>query len=91
MSNKLQAYLGKNQNTIGYIATPIAVIMFASLIEIFISNLKGESNIIIQPLATFINGVVWTLYAYGRKDYFLLIPNGLATVLGAMTAIAAFI
>ncbi|MGY5351416.1 SemiSWEET family transporter [Wenyingzhuangia sp. IMCC45533] len=91
MSNEFQTYLSEHQKTIGYIATPIAIIMFASLIEIFISNLKGESNIIIQPLATFINGIVWTLYAYGRKDYFLLIPNGLATVLGAMTAMAAFI
>lgn len=91
MSNKFQDYLGKHQNTIGYIATPLAIIMFVSLIEVLISNLKGESHIIIQPLATAINGFAWVLYAYGRKDYFLLIPNVLAFVIGTLTTLAVFI
>lgn len=90
MENKFQDYLAKNQKTIGFIGATLAIIMFVSLIEVFISNLKGESKIIIQPLATAINGFVWVLYAYGRKDYFLLIPNALAFIIGAMTAISAF-
>jgi len=91
MGNKFQNYLEEHQKVLGFIGTPIAIIMFASLIEVLLSNLRGESNIIIQPLATAVNGFVWTLYAYGRKDYFLLIPNVLALVLGTVTSVVAFI
>jgi hypothetical protein len=91
MSNKFQTVLRKNEKVIGSIASVLAIIMFVSLIEVLISNLKGESNIFIQPLATALNGIFWSLYAYGRKDYFLLIPNVLACVLGAATAISALI
>ncbi|MCK5465971.1 hypothetical protein KAI56_00530 [Candidatus Parcubacteria bacterium] len=65
--------------------------MFFSLIEILISNIKGNSNIFIQPLATAVNGLFWSLYAYGKKDWFLLIPNILALVLGAVTTMSVFI
>lgn len=91
MGNKFQNYLEEHQKTIGVIATPIAIIMFASLIEVLLSNLRGDSKIIIQPMATAVNGFIWTLYAYGRKDYFLLIPNILALVLGTLTTVVAFI
>ncbi len=50
-----------------------------------------DSNIFIQPLATAFNGFFWSLYAYGRKDWFLLIPNILACVLGAITASSVFV
>ncbi|MDD3190661.1 MAG: SemiSWEET family transporter [Candidatus Pacebacteria bacterium] len=56
-----------------------------------ISNLHGNSRIIIQPSATAINGFFWSLYAYGKKDKFLLIPNLLALILGIMTVIVVFI
>ena len=91
MLHKFQQYLGRHQNTIGFIASPLAIIMFLSLIEILFSNLRGDSRIIIQPLATAVNGFVWILYAYGRKDYFLLIPNVLAFVLGILTTLVIFI
>lgn len=87
--NKLQVRLKKNEKIIGTIASILAVVMFFSLIEILISNINGQSKILIQPLATAVNGIFWTLYAYGRKDYFLLIPNVLAFVLGTATAAAA--
>jgi len=89
--SSLQEKLKKNEKTIGTIASILAVIMFFSLIEIMFSNLRGESEIYIQPIATAFNGFFWTLYAYGRKDYFLLIPNVLALFLGIFTAIAAFL
>ena len=88
--NSLQVFLQKNEKKIGSVASVLAIIMFFSLIEILNSNLQGRSNIYIQPLATALNGSVWSLYAYGKKDYFLLGPNLLACVLGAITAIAAF-
>ena len=91
MENTFQAYLKKNEKVIGSIASVLAIIMFFSLIEILISNLNGNSRIFIQPLATAFNGFFWSLYAYGRKDWFLLIPNILACVLGAITAMSAFV
>ncbi|MGB0925242.1 MAG: SemiSWEET family transporter [Minisyncoccia bacterium] len=81
----------KNEKMIGSIASALAIIMFISLIEIMISNFKGDSNIIIQPAATAINGLFWSMYAFGKKDNFLLIPNVLALVLGLFTAISAII
>ena len=91
MDNTFQIFLRKNEKTIGSIASVLAIIMFFSLIEILISNIQGNSNIFIQPLATSFNGFFWSLYAYGRKDWFLLVPNVLALILGAITAISVFI
>lgn len=84
--NKVQEKLKQHEKTIGTIASILAIVMFFSLIEILISNLNGQSKIFIQPLSTAINGVFWCLYAYGRNDYFLLIPNILAFILGTITA-----
>ena len=91
MENTFQSYLKKNEKIIGSIASALAIIMFISLIEVFMSNLKGDSSIFIQPIATAFNGFFWSLYGYGRKDWFLLAPNILACVLGAITAVSAFI
>ena len=89
--NKLKKYIKKHEKTIGFIAATLGVIMFISLIEILISNMKGDSKIFIQPLATAINGFFWSLYALSIKDRFVLIPNLLALTLGLITAISAFI
>ena len=91
MENSLQATLKKHEKVIGSIASVIAIIMFVSLIEIFISNIQGKSSIFIQPLATAFNGLFWSMYAYGRKDWFLLVPNMLALILGILTVISVFI
>ncbi|WP_010134797.1 SemiSWEET family transporter [Ochrovirga pacifica] len=91
MASKLQVYLEKHQKSFGFVGALMGIVMFVSLVEVMIANFKGESAIVIQPTATAINGLVWTLYSYGRKDYFLLIPNVLAFVLGIMTTIAAFV
>lgn len=91
MDNAFRVFLKKNEKIIGSIASILAIIMFLSLIEILISNIQGDSNIFIQPLATSVNGLFWSLYAYGRKDWFLLVPNILALTLGAITTISVFV
>ncbi|MCK4799467.1 hypothetical protein KAS31_00640 [Candidatus Parcubacteria bacterium] len=91
MDNKFQIFLRKNEKIIGSIASVMAIIMFFSLIEVLISNVQGNSNIFIQPLATAICGFFWSLYAYGKRDLFLLAPNILALVLGVMTTISVFV
>jgi hypothetical protein len=89
--NKLQKSFRKNEKMIGAIASTLAVVMFFSLLEVFFSNLRGNSNIFIQPLATAFNGLFWTMYAYGRKDWFLVVPNFLAMILGTVTTVSAFV
>lgn len=81
----------ENEKIIGSVASILAIIMFVSLVEIMISNYQGKSDIIIQPLATAVNGLFWSLYAFGKKDNFLLIPNMLALVLGVITVITVIL
>lgn len=88
---ELQHILKRNEKVIGSIASILAIIMFVSLIEVFISNLQGKSSIFIQPSATALNCFFWSMYAYGRKDWFLLVPNILGMVLGLMTVGSIFI
>ena len=91
MENTFQQFLKNNEKIIGTIASVLAIVMFTALIEILISNARGESRIFVQPIATAFNGFFWSLYAYGRKDWFLLGPNVLACVLGIITGVLAFI
>ena len=89
--NSFQETLKKNEKIIGSIASLLAIVMFFSLIEVFNSNIQGKSDIFVLPLATAFNGFFWSLYAFGRKDWFLLVPNLLALLLGVITAISAFV
>jgi len=91
MANSFQEKLKSYEKITGSLASFVSVIMFFSLFEVLFSNLRGESQIFILPLATTFNGLFWSLYAYGRKDWYLLIPNSLALVLGMVTTISAFL
>jgi hypothetical protein len=84
----LRDFILKHEKIIGTLASIFAIIMFFSLIEILISNVRGDSAIFIQPIATSINGLFWGAYAYGRRDWFLFVPNILALTLGILTALA---
>lgn len=91
MGNTFQQFLKNNEKIIGTIASTFAIIMFISLIEILISNMKDNSHIFVQPIATAFNGFFWSLYGYSKKDWFILAPNILACILGVITGISAFI
>jgi len=91
MESKFQKYLKSNEKIIGTIASTAAVLMVLSSIEILISNITGHSHIFIQPGVTALNGLIWGLYAYSKKDYFILIPNILAFIIATLTVISAFI
>ncbi len=84
------AFSVKHQKKIGGIASILAIVMFIALIEIFISNIQGKSEIFIQPIATAFNGFFWIWYAHAKKDPFIFIPNLLALILGIATAFSAF-
>jgi hypothetical protein len=89
--NNLQKTIKKYEKQIGSFAVIITSLAYLSLIEILISNIQGKSSIFIQPLATAINCLFWGTYAYGRKDWYLLIPNILGFILGVLTFISAFV
>ena len=84
-------FLIRNEKIMGMMASTFAIVMFVSLIEILLSNYNGESRIIIQPLATAVNGLFWIFYAYPKKNLFIIIPNSLALILGIATAATLFI
>ena len=60
-------FLVRKEKIVGALASAFSVIMFISLIEVLVSNYAGDSRIIIQPLATSLNGLFWVLYAYPKK------------------------
>jgi len=65
--------------------------MFFPLIEIMISNFQHKSDIFIQPIATAVNGFLWLLYGYGKKDLFIIVPNVLALTPGILKVISAVV
>ncbi len=91
VTNTLQDFFKRNEKIIGCVASILAILMFFSLIEILISNIRGDSTILIQPLATSFNCLFWSMYGYGRKDWFVLVPNLLGFLLGTITALSVLI
>ena len=91
MTNSFQMTLQKYEKTIGMTASVLATIMFISLIEVLISNFRGETNILIQPAATALNGLFWSLYGVSKKDLIIIIPNSIGLVFGILTVVAAII
>jgi hypothetical protein len=91
MKYSLQTKLKKYEKIIGGVASLLAVIVSLSLVEVLTSNIRGESRIFFQPLATAVNCFFWCLYSYGKKDWFLLIPNSVGFILGVLTAISAIV
>jgi hypothetical protein len=75
MKKTLREYLEKKESTIGLFGAALSVIMFVSLLEICLSNMRGETNIIIQPIATAINCLCWVLYGFSKRDNFIMLPN----------------
>lgn len=91
MQNSFYSLIQKHEKIIGTIASLLAVIMFFSLIEVLLSNLRGESQIVVQPFATAVSGLFWSLYGFSRKDWIIIVPNMVALILGILTVISAFI
>jgi len=91
MENSFRTTLQKYEKAIGTTASVLATIMFITLIEVLVTNFRGETNTIVLPTATAFNGLFWTLYGYSKKDLIIIIPNSIGLILGLLTAIAAFI
>ncbi len=81
----------KVEKILGLTGTILAILMFTSIIEVAISNWKGESNIIVQPILTVINCVIWSIYACLRKDKFVFWSNVPGVFLGIITVLSAIL
>lgn len=91
MKKTFRQRLEKQEKMIGMFGAILSVVMFVSLIEICLTNLHGETNIIIQPLATAINCLCWVLYGFSKRDNFIMLPNMLWLWLGILTGFFAVI
>ena len=91
LTNKVREKIIKYEKSIGAVGAIVAIAMISSIVEIMISNLRGNTVIVVQPTATLLSGLVWSLYGYGKKDFFILIPNILACILGTLTIASAFV
>ncbi|XP_031284702.1 bidirectional sugar transporter SWEET6b-like [Pistacia vera] len=79
---------------VGIICVAFNIIMYASPLTIVRKVIKTKS-VEYMPfylsLAGFVNGCIWSAYALIKLDYFILISNGLGTILGlAQLIIYAF-
>ncbi|KAJ0054458.1 hypothetical protein Pint_02636 [Pistacia integerrima] len=79
---------------VGIICVVFNIIMYASPLTIVRKVIKTKS-VEYMPfylsLAGFVNGCIWSAYALIKLDYFILISNGLGTILGlAQLIIYAF-
>ncbi len=81
----------KTITILGVIGTCLAIAMFVSLLEIARDNILGTSHIFIQPSVTTINCVIWSVYAYMKKEKFVFWANLPGVFLGIFTVVTAFI
>lgn len=73
----------------GALGAGMAVLMFVALIEILLGNLRGDTSIWIQPLATLLNCGCWVAYGLGRRDWFVFVPNVVGVLVASATLLAA--
>ncbi|XP_044484057.1 bidirectional sugar transporter SWEET6b-like [Mangifera indica] len=75
---------------VGIICVVFSIMMYASPLTIVRKVIKTKS-VEFMPfylsLAGFVNGCIWSAYALFKLDYFLLISNGLGSILGLVQLI----
>ncbi|CAH9061691.1 unnamed protein product [Cuscuta epithymum] len=73
-------------NAIGYLCVGLNIIMYASPLAAMRTVMRTNS-VEFMPfylsLFIFLNGSVWTLYAFLDHDWFLGVPNGMGFIFGA--------
>lgn len=83
------AYFQRHTDLFGALGAAMAVLMFVALIEVLLSNWRGDSAIWLQPLATLINCGCWFAYGLGKRDWFVITPQIFGVVLSIATLLAA--
>lgn len=80
--------IDKFMNTLGWIASITAIIMYVAYIPQIFNNMRGMKGSPIQPLATAINTFLWVIYALFKKDRDL--PLALCNAAGVIFGLIAF-
>jgi len=77
---------------IGWFASLMAIMMFASYIDQIMLNLSGKKGSLILPLATIINCISWICYALlkEKKDWPVFLCNCIGTIVAVITAVTGF-
>lgn len=83
-------FFERHTQLFGSLGAVMAIVMFVALIEVLLSNYRGDSAIWIQPLATLVNCSCWLAYGLGRHDWFVITPQLFGIVLAAATLAVAF-
>ena len=83
----------KQMKTLGWIATFMSVMIYASNIPQIMDNLAGQKGNFIQPLVVAINCSLWVYYGLFKKerDIPLATANAPGIIFGLVTAITALI
>ena len=77
-----------NIETIGLIASIITIIMFISPVDQIRDIIKDKTSHGVSPIIygmMILNGIFWVIYGLGINNNFIIIPNAVGAVLGAVT------
>jgi uncharacterized protein with PQ loop repeat len=76
---------------VGWFASIMASVMFASYIDQIRLNLSGHPGSLVLPIMTILNGVSWALYAVlkAKLDWPIFICNILGVIVGIVTLLTA--
>nr|QBZ28512.1 bidirectional sugar transporter SWEET17 [Dianthus spiculifolius] len=81
------ALQGRQQiDALGFICAGLNVVMYGSplaAMKTVVTTKSVEYMPFLLSFFMFLNGGIWTLYAFLRQDMYLLVPNGIGCVLGA--------
>ena len=89
-TNDPRPFFERYTQLFGSLGALMAIVMFVALIEVLLTNYRGDSAIWIQPLATLVNCGCWLAYGLGRHDWFVITPQLFGIVLAAATLVVAF-
>lgn len=79
--------------TIGLIASIFAVLVFISPLDQIRDIVRDKTSHTVSPLIYFMmifNCFFWVLYAMGKNDIYILVPNTIGVFLGLATLIVIF-
>ncbi len=81
----------KISKRIGWLASLMAIIMFASYIDQIRMNLAGQPGSLLLPIATTINCLCWICYAMlqQQKDWPVFSCNLLGMIISMVTTVTA--
>jgi uncharacterized protein with PQ loop repeat len=81
----------KHIDTLGWLASLMAVLMFSSYIDQIRLNLSGQPGSLLLPLTTVVNCSVWMAYGWLKehKDWPLLFCNAIGVVVAVLALTTA--